>query len=327
MIRKKKPNLLISICGIILLAFSFISLGIGSISISPIDIFYTLIGHSSDNSFILFNYRLPRMIIAIIVGASLAVAGAILQIILKNPLASPDVVGVTKGASLFAVASMILLPNALTIMLPISALLGAVTVATILLVFAYKQGAKTHSFALIGIALSAICQAGIQFFIVKFPDNVNTTLLWLTGSLWGRSWNEIMFLIPCLILVPIMLLFARKLEILGLGDKVASSLGENVQLLRYSFLSVSVILTGASVAVVGSIGFIGLVVPHLSKRLVDTNARRFITMSAILGALFLLVADTIGKGLMPPVEIPAGIVTALIGAPYFLYLLRREKNK
>ncbi|MGE8036219.1 iron-dicitrate transporter subunit FecD [Lysinibacillus sp. KCTC 33748] len=320
MIRKKKPNLLISICGIILLAFSFISLGIGSISISPIDIF-------SDNSFILFNYRLPRMIIAIIVGASLAVAGAILQIILKNPLASPDVVGVTKGASLFAVASMILLPNALTIMLPISALLGAVTVATILLVFAYKQGAKTHSFALIGIALSAICQAGIQFFIVKFPDNVNTTLLWLTGSLWGRSWNEILFLIPCIILLPIMLLFARKLEILGLGDKVAASLGENVQLLRYSFLSVSVILTGASVAVVGSIGFIGLVVPHLSKRLVDTNARRFLTMSAILGALFLLMADTIGKGLMPPVEIPAGIVTALIGAPYFLYLLRREKNK
>ncbi|MDF2052821.1 FecCD family ABC transporter permease [Priestia megaterium] len=325
---KKHPYGILSILLLILVMMAFISLGIGAVYTSPVEVFTNLIGKSLSNHFILFNYRIPRMLLAVIVGASLAVSGAILQGILKNPLASPDVIGVTKGSGLFAVAVLIIFPGASMVALPFSAFLGAAVIAIALMLFSYTQGTKTHSLALIGVALGAICQAGIQYFMIKFPDNVNTTLLWLTGSLWGRGWNEMWFLIPCLVLIPLIIIFTSKLDILNLGDEMAVGLGERIKYVRYTLLSISVILTGASVAVVGSIGFIGLISPHVGRRLVGSRSKFLLPVSALIGSLFLLLADTIGRGIVPPIEIPAGIVTAIIGAPYFLYLLRREqKNK
>ncbi|MGG3125101.1 iron chelate uptake ABC transporter family permease subunit [Priestia megaterium] len=325
---KKHPYVIISILLLMLVIIALISLGIGAAYISTSEIFYNLVGTSQDNNFILFNYRIPRMLIGIVIGASLAVAGAILQGILKNPLASPDVVGITKGSGLFAVAILIIFPGASMFMLPLSAFLGAAVIAIVLILFSYTQGAKTHTLALIGVALGAICQAGIQYFMIKFPDNVNTTLLWLTGSLWGRDWDEMWFLIPCIVLVPFIIIFTSKLDILNLGDEIAVGLGEKIKYVRYILLSIAVILTGSSVAVVGSIGFIGLIAPHVGRRLVGSRSKFLLPVSAIIGALFLLIADSLGRGIAPPIEIPAGIITAIIGAPYFLYLLRREqKNK
>jgi ferric citrate transport system permease protein len=323
-----KPNFILFALLIIMLTLSIVSLGLGAIYITPTEIIQHLLGTGTKSqSFILHNYRIPRILIAIIVGAGLATAGAILQGILRNPLASPDVIGVTKGAGLAAVIVIVLFPMSPIIYLPLSAFIGAAIITAILMLFVYKKGAQPNTIALVGIALGAICQAGIEYFMIKFPDNVNMTLLWLAGSLWARGWDQVYLLLPCLILIPILVGLTSKLDILSLGDDIATSLGERSKFLRYMLLSISVILIGVCVATVGSIGFIGLIAPHIARRVVGSKFKVLLPASALFGAILLLAADSLGRGLFPPIEIPAGIITAVIGAPYFLYLLRSERKK
>lgn len=322
------PKLILPVLLIIIFILSIVSLGLGAIYITPSEIIHNLIGEGTQSQrFILNNYRIPRIIIAIIVGAGLATAGAILQGILRNPLASPDVIGVTKGAGLAAVIIIVLFPTSPIIFLPLSAFIGAAIIAAILMLFVYKKGAQPNTLALMGIALGAICQAGIEYLMIKFPDDVSMTLLWLTGSLWARGWDQVYLLLPCLILIPILFGLTAKLDILSLGDDIATGLGERSKFLRYILLSVSVILIGVCVATVGSIGFIGLIAPHIARRIVGSKFNVLLPASALFGAILLLVADSLGRGLFPPIEIPAGIITAVIGAPYFLYLLRAERKK
>lgn len=326
--RNFHPNLILLVLLIIILILSIVSLGLGAIYITPSEIIENLIGEGTQSqAFILHNYRIPRILIAIIVGAGLATAGAILQGILRNPLASPDVIGVTKGAGLAAVSIIVLFPMSPIIFLPLSAFIGAAIIATILMLFVYKKGAQPNTIALVGIALGAICQAGIEYFMITFPDDVNMTLLWLTGSLWARGWDQVYLLLPCLILIPILIGLTSKLDILSLGDDIATGLGERSKFLRYILLGVSVVLIGVCVATVGSIGFIGLIAPHIARRVVGSKFKVLLPASALFGAILLLVADSLGRGLFPPIEIPAGIITAVIGAPYFLYLLRSERKK
>ncbi|WP_285767308.1 iron ABC transporter permease [Peribacillus sp. SI8-4] len=322
-----RPRTILLLLALITLLLSLLSLGLGAIYISPLKIIQNLLGEGMQSqAFILHNYRIPRILIAVIVGAGLAAAGAILQGVLRNPLASPDVIGVTKGAGLAAVIVIVLFPQSPIIILPLSAFIGAAITAAILMLFVYKKGAQPNTLALVGIALGSICQAGIEYFMVKFPDDVNTTLLWLTGSLWGRGWDQVFLLLPCLLLVPILIPLTSKLDVLSLGDDIATGLGEKSKSLRYLLLGVSVILIGVCVAAVGSIGFIGLIAPHIARRLVGSKFKVLLPASALFGSIFLLVADSLGRGLFPPIEIPAGIITAVIGVPYFLYLLRRERK-
>ncbi len=326
--RNVHPNLILLVLLIIILILSIISLGLGAIYITPSEIIQNLIGEGTQSQkFILSNYRIPRIIIAIIVGSGLATAGAILQGILRNPLASPDVIGVTKGAGLAAVIIIVLFPASPIIYLPLAAFIGAAIIAVILMLFVYKKGAQPNTLALVGIALGAICQAGIEYFMIKFPDDVSATLLWLTGSLWARGWDQVYILLPCLILIPLLIGLTSKLDILSLGDDIATGLGERSKFLRYILLGVSVVLIGVCVATVGSIGFIGLIAPHIARRIVGSKFKVLLPASALFGAILLLVADSLGRGLFPPIEIPAGIITAVIGAPYFLYLLRSERKK
>ena len=326
--RNVHPNLILLVLLIIILILSIISLGLGAIYITPSEIIQNLFGEgTSSQKFILSNYRIPRIIIAIIVGSGLATAGAILQGILRNPLASPDVIGVTKGAGLAAVIIIVLFPTSPIIFLPLAAFIGAAIIAVILMLFVYKKGAQPNTLALVGIALGAICQAGIEYFMIKFPDDVSATLLWLTGSLWARGWDQVYILLPCLILIPLLIGLTSKLDILSLGDDIATGLGERSKFLRYILLGVSVVLIGVCVATVGSIGFIGLIAPHIARRIVGSKFKVLLPASALFGAILLLVADSLGRGLFPPIEIPAGIITAVIGAPYFLYLLRSERKK
>lgn len=326
--RNVHPNLILLVLLIIILILSIISLGLGAIYITPSEIIQNLIGEGTQSQkFILSNYRIPRIIIAIIVGSGLATAGAILQGILRNPLASPDVIGVTKGAGLAAVIIIVLFPTSPIIFLPLAAFIGAAIIAVILMLFVYKKGAQPNTLALVGIALGAICQAGIEYFMIKFPDYVSATLLWLTGSLWARGWDQVYILLPCLILIPLLIGLTSKLDILSLGDDIATGLGERSKFLRYILLGVSVVLIGVCVATVGSIGFIGLIAPHIARRIVGSKFKVLLPASALFGAILLLVADSLGRGLFPPIEIPAGIITAVIGAPYFLYLLRSERKK
>ncbi|CAM3745382.1 FecCD family ABC transporter permease [Marinicrinis lubricantis] len=322
------PRVWITIFILGVVVVSIISMGIGALYIHPLDILKSLFGQDENNySYIIMNFRLPRILVAWLAGAGLAVSGAILQGVIRNPLASPDVIGITKGAGLAAVIVILLYPKSPVYVLPIAAFLGAAVVAIALYALAYQKGVKPGTLALVGIALGAMCHAGIQFFMIKFPVEVNAALGWLSGSVWGRGWDHVLVLAPWIILLlPITMLLAMKLDILTLGDEVAKGLGERVERLRRLLLILAVALAGACVAIVGTIGFVGLIAPHIAKQLVGAKHRVVLPLSACVGAICILVADAIGRGLLPPSEIPAGIFTAIIGAPYFFYLLFRKKT-
>ncbi|WP_335868943.1 FecCD family ABC transporter permease [Bacillus sp. 2205SS5-2] len=326
--RKLTPTGWIILLAVLVVFFSVISIGVGSVFISPVRVLSALFRTGGESDwFIIFNFRLPRIAIALLVGSGLAVSGTILQGIIRNPLASPDVLGITKGAGLAAVIVIILFPKSPFIALPISAFIGAAIVAVVLYLFAYKRGVQPATLALIGIALGAVCNAAIQYLMIRFPVDANAALTWLTGSLWGRGWDEVIGILPWIIvLLPITVILAIKLDILNLGDDVAEGLGENIGYTRLLMLALSVALAGASVATVGSIGFVGLVAPHIGRQLVGAKHKHLLPVSALIGILLVLFADGLGRGLLPPIEIPAGVFTAVIGAPYFLYLLRRESK-
>ncbi|MCY8519254.1 Fe(3+)-citrate ABC transporter permease YfmE [Bacillus atrophaeus] len=326
--KQKRPLFVILILAAILLALSVISIGFGALYISPDAVVTNLLGLDDSFEFIIQQYRLPRIILAILAGAGLAAAGAILQGVIRNPLASPDVIGISKGSGLAAMAVILIFPKSPVYVLPFSAFAGAAIIAVLLLLIARKKSIQPSSLALSGIALGAVCHAGMQYMMVKFPGDVNAALIWLTGSLWGRNWEEVKLLSPwLLVLLPVVCILIPKLDLMSLGDELAQGLGENANRLRFILIFTAVALAGSCVAVVGSIGFIGLLAPHIARRLAGEKAKYLLPASALIGAIILLIADTLGRGIMPPVEIPAGILTAVIGAPYFLYLLKFEARK
>lgn len=327
MIKKNNSvKLLIIIC-VLVVIFSIINLSIGAVFINPKDVVLSFLGNDiGGNAMILENYRIPRTILAILIGSSLAVSGAIFQGILGNPLASPDVIGITKGSGLAAVIVLVLFPKAPIMALPIAAFVGAALIAVLIYLFSFRGGARPAIIALIGVALGAICNAAIQYMMVKSTMSINVALVWLSGSLWGKSIREVHMLLPLtIVLLLIAFLASRKLDILAFGDEVATSLGENVKTLRISLLILAVALTGSSVAIAGTIGFVGLIAPHMARQIVGAKHKLLLPTSAVLGAILILISDSIGKGLFVPVEVPTGVVTAIIGAPYFLYLLIKNK--
>lgn len=320
---KYKWKLIIVI--VVLIISILLHVQVGSQFISFKDTLNTVAGTNDDYAFVLYTYRIPRMVISLISGLLLGLAGAIVQILLRNPLASPDIIGVTKGAGLFAVAQSLLLPALPFYYLGISSFLGAVIMIIIIMFLGRIFQATTYTIALIGVALSTICQAGIQYFMIRYPDNINTILLWLSGSVWSRDFDDLWNFIPSVCILPLIFIFANKLDILSLGDEAAISLGEKVSIIRSAYLFMSAICIGSVVSVTGTIGFIGLISPHIARLLIGRKAISLLPVSSIIGAIFLLLADAIGKGIAPPVEIPAGVITAIIGAPYFLFLLKKEK--
>ncbi|MFT0800059.1 iron ABC transporter permease [Bacillus swezeyi] len=324
----KHPYMMIILLFLVMIACVIISMGYGALYIAPGDVVKNLFGFSGEYQFIIQKYRLARVMLAVLAGAGLGVSGAILQGVIRNPLASPDVIGITKGASLAAMVVILIFPAAPLIVLPLSAFAGAGLVAVLLMIFVRKKNARPSTIALVGIALGSVCHAGMQYMMVKFPGDVNAALIWVTGSLWGRNWDEIKLLAPWLmIFLPILFLLASKLDLMSLGDELVDGLGERSARLRFILIFVAVGLAGSCVAVVGSIGFIGLIAPHIARRLVGTKSKHLLLASGLAGSIVLLASDSLGRGLMPPVEIPAGILTAIIGAPYFLYLLKQEARK
>lgn len=318
-------TLIMSALAMILIFIGLISLSVGAIYIPLAHVVRFLFGHDIDGSFIIEKYRSPRIVLSMLVGASLAISGTILQGVLRNPLASPDVIGITKGAALAACMTIILFPASSVNTLPLAAFSGAAIVAVLLFLFVHWRGVRPTTLALTGIALGAMCDAGIQYLMFKHPVNVNAALVWLTGSIWGRGWDEVFGVLPWLsVLIPLAWCFSSKLDVLSLGDDVATGLGEQVKRLRILLVASAVGLAGVAVAVVGTIGFIGLIAPHMARRLVGAQHGILLPVAGLIGAILVLTADTLGRALVPPVEFPAGLITAMIGAPYFLYLLRRS---
>lgn len=315
-----------------LLFFSVgVSLCLGSFPTPPLQVLHTLIApQSSDIAFIIWELRLPRIVLAILVGAALAVAGAILQSIVRNPLASPDVIGITSGAALAAVLFLALLSTTLSIRwLPVAAMLGALVSALLVVSLAWKSGISPARMVLVGIGLAAAMGAGTTLLIVISDDTAAmTAYVWLTGSLYAAQWEDVWGLLPwILVAVPISLAFARHADAMALGDHVAEGLGVPILRSRIVLLACSVALAGAAVAFAGGLSFVGLIAPHLAARLVGRNLARLVPTSALVGALIVLNADLLGRVAFLPKDLPVGIFVAGIGAPFFVYLLHKARYR
>lgn len=274
--------------------------------------------------FVLTAYRLPRLLLALLVGAALAVAGVLVQGIVRNPLASPDILGVNHAASLASVGALLLLPSLPVITLPLLAFAGGM--AGLILLRILANTSQPMKLALTGVALSACWASLTDYLMLSRPQDVNSALLWLTGSLWGRDWSFVKIAAPLLILfLPLSLRFCRDLDLLALGDARATTLGVSVPRIRLQALLLAVAMTSTGVAVCGPISFIGLVVPHMVRSITGGRHRWLLPVSAMTGALLLVVADLLARIIHPPLELPAGVLTAIIGAPWFVWLLVRMR--
>lgn len=277
------------------------------------------------NYFTLMEYRLPRAVLAILLGGALAISGVLVQSVVRNPLASPDILGINNAAGLVAVSVLMFLPNLAFYWMPIFAFLGGV-LSFVILWIVCGFNFRPIKMAIIGVALSALWAAISHYLMLTNPVEINTAMLWLTGSLWGRSWSYLNVVLPwLLVLLPLPFIFCRDLDTLGLGENKASTLGVTVNKVQISVLVLAVALSTTAVAICGPIAFLGLVAPHLARRLVGGRHRTLLPAALIIGALLLQLSDILARVIDPPTELPAGILTAIIGAPYFFYLLMRTK--
>ena len=282
--------------------------------------------HPDDkNYFTLMEYRLPRALLAIIIGGALAISGVLVQSVVRNPLASPDILGINNAAGLVAVTVLIFLPNLAFYWLPIFAFIGGV-LSFILLWMICGFNFRPIKMAIIGVALSALWAAISHYLMLTNPVEINTAMLWLTGSLWGRSWAYVDVVLPwLLVLLPLPFIFCRDLDTLGLGENKAATLGVSVNKTQILVLVLAVALSTTAVAICGPIAFLGLVAPHLARKLVGGRHRTLLPAAMLIGTLLLQISDILARVIDPPTELPAGILTAIIGAPYFFYLFMRTK--
>ena len=273
---------------------------------------------------VIWNVRLPRMILAGFIGANLAMSGATLQGVMGNPLADPSIIGISSGAGLFAIFVLVVMPQNMSVV-PLVAFVGALLAAAIIYVLAWKGGIQPIRVILAGVAVSALFGAGISAILVFFSDRVHGALTFMNGSLSSRSWPEVWMVLPYTVIgVLLVNMLAEKLNILILGDDVARSLGLRVEAVRLGFTAIAALLAASAVSAVGLLGFVGLIVPHSVRLIIGSNYRYMFPASALLGAALVMFSDTFARTVMSPAEIPVGIVMAVIGAPFFLYLLRRE---
>lgn len=306
-----------------LTGFSVLSLQMGVIAV-PWRALLTDWHTGREYHYVLTAYRLPRLLLALLVGAALAVAGVLVQGIVRNPLASPDILGVNHAASLASVGALLLLPSLPVIALPLLAFAGGMVGMILLRMLANTS--QPMKLALTGVALSACWASLTDYLMLSRPQDVNSALLWLTGSLWGRDWSFVKIAAPLLMLfLPLSLRFCRDLDLLALGDARATTLGVSVPRIRFQALLLAVAMTSTGVAVCGPISFIGLVVPHMVRTITGGRHRWLLPVSAMTGALLLVAADLLARIIHPPLELPAGVLTAIIGAPWFVWLLVRMR--
>jgi iron complex transport system permease protein len=313
-------------------AVMIVSTGVGSRYVAPLSIVKAMLGIADPmDQVIVEKLRMPRIVIAVLVGASLAVAGAVLQGIIRNPLASPDVAGITEGASFGAVLFIFIFMDTVSIQwMPLASIFGAFTITALLYTLAWKNGISPLRIVLIGIGISAAVKSASFMLIITGPLQLaDRSLTFMTGSIYGASWDkDVVTLLPwAAVLLPITWLQARKVNIQILGDDIAGSAGARIQRDRLLLLILSVSLAGSAVAIGGAISFIGLMAPHIARKLTGSSFGGMLPVSALIGAIILLVADLIARTAFLPRDVPAGVLTAAIGAPFFMYLLYRSRNR
>lgn len=327
---RRVPWVLLAVLTVTLLTM-VINMGVGEYPIAPLDVIKTVLHLPTDNGdydFIVNTLRLPRMLVAALVGLALGISGAILQGLTRNPLASPGILGINAGAGLVAVTLIVMLDDVPARVIPLAAFAGAFTVALLIYLLAWRGRDSPIRLILVGIGLAAVANA-LTTLMITFGNiyNVQRALIWLTGSVYGRSWDEFQELLPwVMIFAPAAFLLARDLNILNLGEDVARGLGVRVEIQRGLLLLTAVALAGATVAAAGIIGFVGLMAPHLARRLVGPDHIGLLPTAGGLGALIVVAADLVGRTIFAPIELPCGLITAIIGSPFFIYLLWQQQR-
>ncbi|MGG2075011.1 iron ABC transporter permease [Lysinibacillus irui] len=328
MIHTRRSRMIIITTFVVTIVVAIIAIGLGSVHISIPNILTTLLnGRDQEGVYttIIWDIRLPRVLLALIIGASIAISGALLQAVMGNPLADPGLTGVTSGAAAFVLLILLANPE-LTHFIPLAAIVGGLIAAAIVYALAWRRtGITPITIILSGVAVNALCGGVIGFLSILYSDRLPSAVQWMNGSLAAKGNASLHMIYLYAIIGWVLSIFAiRKANIIRLGDQVATNLGESVTRIRIMLSILAVFLAAISVAAVGMISFIGLIIPHMARLLVGSDYKYMLPMSMALGAIVLLIADTGGRTLFAPLDIPAGILMAVIGGPYFLYLMRKK---
>ncbi|MBT2695700.1 iron ABC transporter permease [Bacillus sp. ISL-55] len=328
---KKQRYIVLTLFVLIILTI-LVSLGLGYSSVSYNRILPTILGNGTfKEEFVLFSIRMPRIIVTVLAGMALALSGAILQGLTRNDLADPGIIGINSGAGLGIAVFFLFFPidaASFAYMLTLVAFGGALVTAILIYLFSYKKGIGLQPVRLILVGIGfSMALSGAMIVIISAAERQKVDFIarWLAGNIWGTDWPFILALLPwLLILIPFTLYKANRLNLLSLSDPVAIGVGVSIEKERIVLLLTAVALAASAVSVTGGIAFIGLMAPHLAKALIGPRNQLFLPIAVLIGGWLLLFADTIGRNLLEPEGIPAGIMTALIGAPYFVYLLLKK---
>ena len=322
--RYRRPAVLVG-ASLLLAVTLLVGIVVGSVRVPVSDVWAALSGERTEAVHrIVWNFRLPRVLLAALVGMNLALAGALLQTLTRNPLAEPHLLGLSAGGGLAAVLALKLSPGLSFTRLPVLAFGGSLLGAALVYGLAWRGGVAPLRLVLAGVAVGALLTAVTTGLLLTSPLTLQATMSWLAGGLAARSWQHLDALRWYSLVGGVgALLLSRTLDVLSLGDEPAVGLGVRVEWLRALLIGAAALLTGSAVAVAGLIGFVGLIVPHIARLLVGPRHAYLLPVSALLGASLLVAADTVARTVASPRELPIGIVTAVAGAPFFLYLLRR----
>ncbi|WP_124726950.1 FecCD family ABC transporter permease [Staphylospora marina] len=320
---------------LVLIALFVTSVATGSVSLSPSQLWRTVLGQGTmKENLVLFEFRLPRIMISMLAGAGLAVAGSILQSVTRNPLADPGILGINAGAGLSVVLFVMFFRADHSLFqfgLPFFALTGGLGAALLIHVFAWRkgEGAEPNRLVLVGVGIAAALNGAVLLLSIRMdPEDYDFFANWLAGRIWGDDWPYVVALLPWIVLlVPVVFAKSRVLNVLNLHEHVSVGLGVRVKRERFILIFLAVALASSSVSVSGGIPFVGLLAPHMARSLVGPRHQGFLPLAAVLGAILVLAADTTGRVLLDPSGIPAGIIVTLIGAPYFMWLMARQPGR
>lgn len=319
--------LIIGIAIAILIIVFFASVSYGAANYNWSQIWDSITGKNP--SIVINTIRISRIIIGILVGINLSISGVLLQSIMKNPLASPNIIGVNSGAGFAAIVIMAIFPLHIEL-IPIAAFIGALVTALFVFLLSLKKTPYNTSIFIVlaGVAISSLLKALTSAFMTLNSDILEVSYSWLLGSLSGRTWDSCKLILPWTITGVICAFFiSPKLNLFALGDKMATNVGLKLNLYRFVVILISAILAGSAVSVAGTIGFVGLIAPHISRILIGNDHKFLVPMSAIVGAILMIISDLAARMLFNPIELEVGIVTAILGAPFFVLLLLYKKRK
>lgn len=300
---------------------------LGTIDLSMREVIDASLGRgTAQHALVVNTLRWPRILSAVLIGFCLAVSGLIFQGIARNPLVSPDIIGIDAGASLAAVFWIVVRHD--TSSLPLAAFAGAIVTAGLIYLLSWREGVAPNRLILVGIGTAAIVSAGTSFLLIRFPiEQVRPAIVWQMGSIYGSTWSDLVApTIAIIVLVPLAIILMEPLRALQMGDVVSRSLGIPIEQTRLGLIAIGCALAAVSVAVAGPVGFVALMVPHMARMIAGPHSGSVLLFTGLLGAMLVLMSDVVAQ-FMFPITLPVGVVTSAVGAPYFLYLLYRSNQR